>query len=166
MELSSAEMDGESCCFIWATSPFFLLRLLLLQRLFLTPIWIVSVRFYLDSLFHTPPFLLPFLLSCFLPSLLSYFDSPVGNCQFSLVYLLWFLPPLFFFFLFTPSFFLLRTHCTKWSSQFVQLSPITLSLMSCPLGLPCVRESTHTLNLRISIEKSKNVTYSLVQGAP
>lgn len=40
------------------------------------------------SLFNTHLFFLPFLLSPLLSSLLSYFDSPVGSCQFSLVYLL------------------------------------------------------------------------------
>lgn len=68
MELSSVEMDGESCCFIWATSPFFLLRLLLLQRLFLPLMWITfcqSILFLIPYLIHIFSSFLSFSLPFF-----------------------------------------------------------------------------------------------------
>lgn len=67
-------MDGDSCCFISTTFPFFLLRFLLLQSRFLSPIWIISVRSYLDS-FYSLPFLssILFSLSLSFPFFILYF---------------------------------------------------------------------------------------------
>lgn len=80
MELSSAEMDGDSCCFPSATSPFFLLRFLSLQSLFF-----LSSKLILSD--HTPYIFSfsPPLSFPFLPSLLSDLIL-LGSSQFRLVY--------------------------------------------------------------------------------
>lgn len=120
MELSSAEMDGDSCCFTSATSPFFLLRFLLLQSPFsfshLNYFCQIILRFLL---FHPPSFFLsPFPSLPFFPL---YFLTLI--LLWALVNSDWFARHSLFDF---PSFVSLTaffsstvwTHCRKWSSHF------------------------------------------------
>ena len=143
-------MDGDSCCFIWATSPFFLLlRVCLSQTLFLSPIWISSVRSYLDSFSFAPlSFFLfaPLSVSPFFIFLL-WFSCGFLSIQTGLHVILALIPSLLF-----SSPLILR----EVIIPFLRLSPIILLFARYLRGLACMHEWTHTQYSRKSRHNDKS----------